>query len=181
LVSARPSAYLEKLASMPESYLLERPKPQPYVFQPIYYIFYGTLMKPDILKGVLDLETDVVLRDAKVYGYELTNWGQYKALIDGETGSTVTGRAYLVQSVQHEFKLAHYETNAYELASCNIYFTDDSGREEDEPVFGKTFRYAGDAQALKEGRFDRTLWEMLMGARLPPKWHEEAGRDTEQK
>jgi hypothetical protein len=127
------------------------------------------------------LEADVVLRDAKVYGYELTNWGQYKALIDGETGSTVTGRAYLVQSVEEEFKLAHYETNAYELASCNIYFTDGSGREEDGPVFGKTFRYAGDARALKEGRFDRTSWEMQMGARLPPKWHEGASRETEQK
>ncbi|KAK4031607.1 hypothetical protein C8A01DRAFT_41943 [Parachaetomium inaequale] len=64
-------------------------------------------MRPDILKGVLGLEADVILRDAKVYGYELTNWGQYKALFDGETGSTVTGCAYLVQSVEEEYKLAY--------------------------------------------------------------------------
>lgn len=38
-----------------------------------------------------------------------------------------------------------------------------------------TFKYAGDDKALKAGRFDRKLWELQMGTRLPDKWR---ARDT---
>ena len=63
------------------------------------------------------------------------------------------------------------ETGAYTLKPCSIYFTDGpGGREDDGPTAGKTFMYAGDAVALKEGRFDRLLWELQMGTRLPPEW-----------
>lgn len=156
---------------MPAGYLSERQAPEPYVYEPIYYFFYGTLMKPNILKGVLNLQTEPILRPAKVYGYELTNWGQYKALVDGESGTALTGCAYLVESLEHEYRLATYETGAYTLKPCSIYFTDGpGGREDDRPTAGKTFMYAGDAVALKEGRFDRLLWELQMGTRLPPEW-----------
>ncbi|KAK4106895.1 hypothetical protein N658DRAFT_512617 [Parathielavia hyrcaniae] len=155
LISARPpqpvvpqtSHFLEKLADMPDGYLLQGPSEAPaYVYEPAYYFFYGTLMNIAILKGVLELDSDPVLRSAKVYGYEPTNWGQYKALVDSKPGTEVTGCAYMAQSIEEEYKLAYYETNA-------------------------TFMYAGDAQALKERRFDRTLWEAQMGTRLPLKWH----------
>ncbi|KAL2173938.1 uncharacterized protein P884DRAFT_264383 [Thermothelomyces heterothallicus CBS 202.75] len=157
-------------------------EPQPYTYEPVWYFFYGTLMKPDVLKSVLGLDTEPVLRSAKVYGYELTNWGQYKALVDGEPGMEVTGCAYKVRSVEEEFKLAYYETNAYTLAPCRIYFTDGpaESREEDR-AFGKTFKYAGNAEALKQGRFDRDLWEMQMGRRLPPTWRGGASRDVQQR
>ncbi|KAK3902361.1 hypothetical protein C8A05DRAFT_33951 [Staphylotrichum tortipilum] len=160
---------------MPNGLVLEKPKPQPYIYEPHYYFFYGTLMKPDVLKGVLGLPSSVepVLRPAKVYGYELTNWGQYKALVEGVPGTTVAGYAYFVESAEHEYKLAYYETNAYQLAPCNVYFTDggpDGCTEDERPTPGYTFKYAGDAQALKAGRFDRALWEMQMGMRLPPGW-----------
>ncbi|KAK4151400.1 hypothetical protein C8A00DRAFT_45406 [Chaetomidium leptoderma] len=180
---SRPSPYLEKLACMPANYLFERPEQRPYVYRPIYYFFYGTLMKPDVLKGVLGLETDPVLRPAKIYGYKIANWGQYKALIDGEPDTEVTGSAYKVRSVEEESKLAYYETNAYALAACEIYFTDHSeGKEDDAHTeFGKTFRYAGDAHTLQQGRFDWALWEMQMGRRLPPAWHRGARRDVQER
>jgi hypothetical protein len=111
------------------------------------------------------------VRSAKIIGYNLTNWGQYKALTDGEPGAVVTGDAYMVQSIEHELKLAHYETNAYELVTCEIIFTDDPDTEEDRgPVKGYTFKYAGDAQAYAGRDFDLMLWEKHMGPRLPPGW-----------
>ncbi|KAK4245451.1 hypothetical protein C7999DRAFT_34213 [Corynascus novoguineensis] len=165
------SDHLDKLASMPEDYLLQKPPSPPYVHKPIHYFFYGTLMNPAILQGVLGFESQPDLRSAKVYGYELTNWAQYKTLIDSNPGTVVTGRAYMAQSAEEEYKLAYYETNAYSVAPWAIYFTDDpDGKEDANPTIGKTFRYAGDAQALKQGRFDWVLWETQMGRRLPPQW-----------
>ncbi|KAH6983433.1 hypothetical protein BKA56DRAFT_583695 [Ilyonectria sp. MPI-CAGE-AT-0026] len=166
-----PSPYLAKLASAPDDWLsqpIEVAEPTPYKYESIYYFFYGTLMRPDIIKGVLDLDADPVLREAKVVGYSLSSWGQYKALVDGESGEEVLGCAFEVQSPEHEFKLAYYEGNAYELAPCLIQFADGK-----EHVQGKTFMYAGDSQALKDGRFDYKLWELQMGMRLPPKWQRE--------
>ena len=159
------SPYLETLASMPADFLLQRQEPPPYVYEPIYYFFYGTLMKPEILKDVLGLDTEPVLRNAKIYGYELTHWGQYRALVDGKPGQVVMGRAYIVRSVEEEYKLAYYETDAYTLAPCQIYLDG-----EEEGRSGKVFIYAGDSQALKNGRFDRALWQRRMGKRLPPQW-----------
>ncbi|KAL2019075.1 hypothetical protein VTK56DRAFT_10106 [Thermocarpiscus australiensis] len=162
----KPSPYLDKLADMAadDGFWSRGSEPRPYTYEPVWYFFYGTLMKPD------------------VYGYELTNWGQYKALVDSEPGMEVTGCAYKVRSVEEEFKLAYYETNAYKLAPCRIYFTDGpaESREEDR-AFGKTFKYAGNAEALKQGRFDRDLWEMQMGRRLPPAWRGGASRDVQQR
>lgn len=150
---------------MPASDLLRRSKP--YTYEPVYYFFYGTLMKPEILKGVLGLETKPVLRPAKVQGYELSHWGQYRALIDGEPNNEVSGCAYMVRPVDEEHKLAYYETSAYRLVPCKVHFTDREG----EPVAGRIFIYAGDARALKQGCFDRSLWELQMGVQLPPKWN----------
>ena len=163
---------------MPNGLVLSTPPPQPYIYEPHYYFFYGTLANPSILKGVLNLpeSSDPVLHPAKVYGYELTNWGQYKALVDGEPGAVVEGHGYFVESAEHEYKLAYYETNAYTLAPCNLYFIDggpDGCTEDEKPTPGYTFKYAGNAQSLKEGRFDRALWEMQMGMQLPPGWKKE--------
>jgi hypothetical protein len=130
----------------------------------VYYFFYGTLMKPDILRGVLGLESDPTTRPATLYGYELANWGQYRTLLDSASDATVVGCTYLVQSVEAAHKLAYYETDAYTLAACTIRLDGEPGG---EPVQAKTFKYAGDARALREGRFDRTLWERQMGQQLP--------------
>ncbi|KAH6839569.1 hypothetical protein B0I37DRAFT_237141 [Chaetomium sp. MPI-CAGE-AT-0009] len=142
----------------------------PHPFEPVYYFFYGTLRKPNILQGVLGLDSEPTLRPAKIHDYELANWGQYRTLVDGDPGAVVNGYACRVQSAEGEYKLAYYETNAYALASCKIHFTD--GGDHSGPVDGKTFKYAGDAAALKEGRFDRVLWERQMGQPLPPRRQE---------
>ncbi|KAI1150027.1 hypothetical protein F4825DRAFT_463669 [Nemania diffusa] len=135
--------------------------------KPAWYFFYGTLANPEILKHILDLQEEPLLRPAKIIGYQLSSWGQYRALIDGEPGVEVSGFAYQVQTTEHEFKLARYETNAYKLHPCRIRFTDDR---EPRELSGNTFMYAGDAAALQAGRFDRVLWELQMGTRLPKKW-----------
>ncbi|KAI3395146.1 hypothetical protein diail_1761 [Diaporthe ilicicola] len=164
-----PSVYLNSLASMPADYLT-RPVEEPILKQPcrpVYYFFYGTLTQPKILSHILDLKHPPFLRPAKLIGYALTNWGQYRALIDGEPGEEVIGYAYLVGSIDDELKLARYETNAYEPVHCRIQFTDSQSPAQ---ARGMTFKYAGDDEALKAGRFDRKLWELQMGTRLPEKW-----------
>lgn len=165
----RPSTYLASLEAAGDDFFSTAVDIQwedkPY--RPIFYFFYGTLTKPNILKQVLGLKDEPKLRPAKVFGYALSSWGQYPALIDGSSGTEVAGYAYQVQSVDHEYKLAYYETNAYKLRICKIHFSDD---EEPGLATGNTFIYAGDAEALRAGRFDRILWEMQMGMRLPEAW-----------
>jgi hypothetical protein len=120
-------------------------------------------MKPDILGGVLGLESDPTTRPATLYGYELASWGQYGTLLDSASDATV-GCAYLVQSPEAAHKLAYYETDAYTLAVCRIHC---DGEPTGKLVQARTFKYAGDAPALREGRFDRALWERQMGQQLP--------------
>lgn len=103
------------------------------------------------------------MRKAKFIGYALAKWGDYLALIDGEPGQEILGYAYIVQSEEEAQKLAHYETNAYEETHCLIYFIDN---EEPAKAPGKTFMYAGDANALLEQRFDRKLWLHQMAGKL---------------
>lgn len=75
----------------------------------------------------------------------------------------VTGYAYLVRSEEEAQKLSYYETTAYTVADCWIYFKDE---EEPKDVGGKVFMYTGDVQALLEQRFDRKLWTLQMGGKL---------------
>ncbi|KAK8041449.1 poly(A) polymerase pla1 [Apiospora phragmitis] len=79
---------------------------------------------PRILAEVLGVENAPVLRPAKIIGYHLTNWGDYKALVDGEAWEEVVGFACEITSAEHEHKLAYYEISAYRLAPCLIDFTD---------------------------------------------------------
>lgn len=173
----RESPYLAKLASAPDDWL-SRPvdPPKPYTYVPIHYFFYGTLTQPDLLKRILDLEQEPELRPGKVIGYSLSSWGQYKALVDGRPGEEVLGYAFLVESAEQEFKLARYETSAYELAPCMIFFADGKSPGQAQ---AKTFMYAGDSGALKDGRFDASLWELQMGMRLPPRWRRQHGGEEE--
>ncbi|EEP76125.1 predicted protein [Uncinocarpus reesii 1704] len=130
---------------------------------PVYYFFYGTLTAPVTIKRILDLAEEPKVRKAQIIGYALGKWGDYPALIDGEQGQVVSGAAYLVESEEQAEKLAYYETNAYKVAPCWIFFTDNGTPAE---ASGKTFEYAGDPKALLEQRFDRKLWALQMGNRL---------------
>ncbi|KAI0888577.1 uncharacterized protein GGS22DRAFT_184156 [Annulohypoxylon maeteangense] len=170
----RPSQYLANLEAAGDNVWITTTTDlaSPTRYTPTVYFFYGTLTRPDILKRILDLDHDPVMRPAKIIGYSLAKWGDYKALIDGETGEEVAGTAYEVRSSEHAYKLAYYETNAYEVMPCLIDYTDGQ-----EPIqsSGSTFKYAGDAAALKEGRFDKKLWEFRMGSKLPEKWNGKGG------
>ena len=170
----KPSIFLQKLmaysADHPHgSFLTESYETiQPKVYQKSWYFFYGTLKDPKILAHVLDDSsiTSSSLRPAYIVGYARTMWGQYQALVDGHTGTVVDGMAFEVESEEDERKLASYETNAYRVTPCIIRFISESQEIEPEEVHGKTFKYAGDARALKEGRWDRKLWVRNMAADL---------------
>ncbi|KAJ5611751.1 hypothetical protein N7528_008856 [Penicillium herquei] len=160
-----PTPFQVMLRSAPADYLTNIQEEQyvPPPKYPVYYFFYGTLTAPETLKRILDLSDELKMRKAKSIGYALAKWGDYPALIDGESGQEVPGYAYIVKSEEEAEKLAYYETNAYEEADCLIFFDDE---EEPVEISGKTFKYAGDAQALLEQRFDRKLWTRQMAGRL---------------
>ena len=61
-----------KFESVPADWLTRpispAPEPSEETYEPPYYFFYGTLTRPDVLKGVLNLEDEPMLRRAKVVG-----------------------------------------------------------------------------------------------------------------
>ena len=161
--SGKPSRFLLKVQSMPKDYLTrpleEWEKAKPNIWQKSMYFFYGTLTEPKTLSRILDKPVfQSALHAAYVVGYSIEMWGQYKALVIGSQGDLVEGVAYEVQSEEEEGKLKFYETSAYEVAPCNIYLRAEEEGIEPVRVRGETFKYAGDAQALREGRWDRKLW-----------------------
>lgn len=132
---------------------------EPYEFRKVSYFFYGTLQDPKILSHILEKHIESSsLRPASIVGYSCELWGTYKALVDGPMGAVVKGLAYEVQCEEDELRLAAYETNAYETVSCRIDLKDPSEAPATQTISGKTFRYAGDPDALREKRFDRKLW-----------------------
>ena len=152
-----PSAPRDAVSTLDDSL-----KAQPQAYEKVHYFFYGTLTELDTLSRILDSAVEAsALKPAQTKGYSIEMWGQYKALVRGPTGAVVRGRAYEVLSQEHADRLAAYETNAYELAGCEIDMLDERG-EVRERVRGRTFVYAGDGEALREGRFDRKLWAKNM-------------------
>lgn len=168
--SEKPSRFLLKVQSTPKDYLTrpleEWEKAKSKIWQKSMYFFYGTLKEPQTLSRILDKPVlQSALHAAYVVGYSIEMWGQYKALVIGPQRSIIEGVAYEVQSEEDEEKLTFYETRAYEVAPCNIYLRDEGAGDEPERICGNTFRYAGDAQALREGRWDRKLWLKNMQSR----------------
>ena len=152
---------------MPKDYLTRTPEEwemaKPKVWEKKFYFFYGTLKEPETLSHILQKPVPhSALRTAYVVGYSTEMWGQYKALVDGPQGNIIEGTAYEVQSEEDEERLAFYETSAYEVAPCKIRFPKEGEEIAPRRISGKTFRYAGDAQALREGRWDRKLWLKTM-------------------
>ncbi|KAL9096684.1 MAG: hypothetical protein Q9165_001172 [Trypethelium subeluteriae] len=164
------SLFIANLASAPENYLenlhaeYERSPPEPEQYKPKYYFFYGTLRQSEVLTRILELQQPPLYRSARIWGWSLSNWGPYRTLLDGPAGNIVEGDAFVLQSQEDEDKLARYETSAYKVTPCSIEFTDDQAPLK---ALGKTFMYAGDAEALQEGKFDRALWEHQMGIKYP--------------
>lgn len=108
---------------------------------PIYYFFYGTLMKWEVLGGVLGRdESDAEMLEEKllpalVYGGKLRTWGgKYKALVDGGPGDMVEGKAFCVEDEEDEEASRQYEMAAYEVVRCKIEL-------KEKLVRGCTFRF----------------------------------------
>ena len=128
-------------------------------FRKSYYFSYGSLKDPARLSHVLDTGISLnQLLPAHIVGYSCEMWGRYKALVDGPSGNIVSGLAYEVQTKDDADKLAHYKTNAYKVVPCRILLDSTDLPEDRNAVFGATFLYAGDPQALRDKRWDRKLW-----------------------
>ncbi|OXV06904.1 hypothetical protein Egran_05329 [Elaphomyces granulatus] len=89
--------------------------------RPVYYFFYGMLTAAANLKRI----------DLQPAGGAQTSEGSINRLCARKCEEEVR-------------KLAYYETNAYRVAYCWVFFTDD---EEPSKAAGKTFKYAGDAKS----------------------------------
>ncbi|KAK3381128.1 hypothetical protein B0H63DRAFT_545503 [Podospora didyma] len=135
-------------------------------FEPITYFFYGSLMDPDVLKSVTQLDKAPEYRDAWIEGYDMKIWGNiYPTLIpssssdDKKSGSSSTrilGMAWVATSMQHCLRLQSYETQAYKAGDCTVHFVDGQ-----PSVEGVTFIWAGngDYDDLNEGTFDLEQWQ----------------------
>ena len=77
------------------------------------FFFYGSLQDPTILKHVLTLKEQPILRPATVHGFRLKLWGPYPALLDGESDAMIPGMIYEINSSQQIEQLQTYETNLY--------------------------------------------------------------------
>lgn len=113
-----------------------------------------------MLAEILKLSHEPILRPANVVGYKCKLWGQYPALVDGEMGSTVSGAAYNVESVEDARKLAAYETCNYQTKACKIMYTDGK---QPEMGHGRLFMFAGNPSDLETGAFDLSAWLKRVG------------------
>ncbi|KAJ5748398.1 uncharacterized protein N7511_010094 [Penicillium nucicola] len=115
------------------------------------YFFYGTLQHPTLLKNILDLSENPVLRPAYLDGYKTKLWGSYPALLPGRPHDTVQGSIYEVMCVEHAERLANYETNSYATQTCEVRFGEDKNSVYTE---GVCFLFVGNERDLVEGGFD---------------------------
>jgi gamma-glutamylcyclotransferase (GGCT)/AIG2-like uncharacterized protein YtfP len=124
------------------------------------YLFYGSLQEPVNLQKILDFASLPTLRPAQVSGYKLKLWGTYPAAVE-DAESSITGLAFEVKTEEDAEKLARYETNSYDIASCTIRVqeADSSSRLQD----GYLFVYCGNPGDLQEGDFDLDTWRRLVG------------------
>ena len=118
---------------------------------PIWYFFYGTLADTRKLGRVIGRPVDQdKLRDAELRSGRVGMWkGKYKAMVDGDgvmQRQSIAGKAFSVATRQEEDELRVYETDAYEVARCEIWV-------DDNVQLGLTFRFVGvlDREVSQDG------------------------------
>jgi gamma-glutamylcyclotransferase (GGCT)/AIG2-like uncharacterized protein YtfP len=157
--SSKVSPLIQKLQRAPQGHEFESRTPREPIdtFAPRCgpYFFYGTLMDPQLLSEILSLSEIPTLHPTKIIGYSLKLWGQYPALVDGETGEAVEGMVYHVDEPKHAERLAEYETNAYWPAPCLINVMEG---EHSAEIRGTTFKYIGNPMDTSDGTFDLNTW-----------------------
>lgn len=103
--------------------------------------FYGSLMDPERLSQVLQLQQPLELRPAFVHDYKCMLWGPYPALVQAN-GSVVHRRVYQPEKEEDYEKLQYYETDRYEGHGVLISFPDGT------KTVGRTFVWAGNEREL---------------------------------
>jgi hypothetical protein len=82
-------------------------------------------------------------------------WGDYPALIESSPNDIVTGMAYRACSVRDRERLVRYETAAYRIQGCTLWF-------DGTWMVGKIFVWNGERDGgrdgLREGDFDSRGW-----------------------
>ncbi|KAF1812164.1 hypothetical protein P152DRAFT_458571 [Eremomyces bilateralis CBS 781.70] len=136
----------------------------------VLYFFYGSLQDPAQIRGVLDLPEahGIILRPARISGYNIKLWGPYPALIrdepsrnedttDEQSKAYVDGSVFEVRSDKHEAQFQYYETRNYTPHWVQIEVGTGVGVQSDEAyetIAGKTFVWNGAASDLQDGTFD---------------------------
>ncbi|CAG8166327.1 unnamed protein product [Penicillium olsonii] len=123
-----------------------------------YCFFYGTLMDPDTLCKVLGLSRPpLLMRPARIIGYQIKLWGPYPALLDDKPLNPVDGMVCGLLSPARLDRLRSYESNKYQLQGCLINILNDDGSTE-KTIEGVSFMWNGRPDELRGGSFDPKQW-----------------------
>lgn len=125
-----------------------------------YYFFYGALMDPSTLAGILNIPhlSEEGLIPAKIIGYSLKLWGKNVALVDGPQSAVVRGMAYMIRSREERDALKSYcGMDYYEVSPCGIMLDDGQYQP------GWAFEWKADHGLLKEGTFNLQDWLSVEG------------------
>jgi len=92
------------------------------VTYPAPFLFYGDLLDPEKLAGVLGIHISVAsqLQKAHTFGFELQDYGDYKKATRATLFKKLEGAVYWVENATEEATLTSYETNEYEIQECKI-------------------------------------------------------------
>ncbi|KAI1437672.1 hypothetical protein GGR50DRAFT_691941 [Xylaria sp. CBS 124048] len=106
-------------------------------FEPFFFFFYGTLLKPDVLTFVCDGPDEdhrraIVYHDnASIKGWKTTFWGPYLALEPvgkyGGANNVVNGKLWWCDQPEYVARLCRYETAAYRMAYCDVFVPSSDG------------------------------------------------------
>src|ERR1700753_1726233 len=100
-------------------------------FRPTFFFFYGTLMDPEVLQHILNLDKLPQVETATITNFKVKMWGIYPTLVDA-CGGIVSGTIWQVANVDQCIRLARYETSAYTPCEVEIM------RQDGEIVHGKS-------------------------------------------
>lgn len=117
-------------------------------WQPTVMFFYGSLMDPRVLSGVIGLKSPPKYNPGKIVGFTSKMWGPYPTMIHDNSISEVLGLAYTVEEETQLKALQRYETNNYTWRKVDIYLEDGS------VVVGRVFVWNGSHDELSDGTFD---------------------------
>jgi gamma-glutamylcyclotransferase len=133
--------------------LTESVVPSPW--QPTMMFFYGSLQDCDVLRAVLKISTEPLLRPATINGWTMKMWGVYPTILRGDGNTQLDGMAYMINIESHFDKIVRYETNHYAPAACDI-FVDGMNK----PVCGLTFKWnRTSTKQLDDGSFDLKIYQ----------------------